>query len=128
MIAEYLQTQTDISQRAQQIGRIIQSTDYFALQQMLYPCVSPYAHEVSLEYVGIIIGLTDEHDRIMVRVPTPLFETAQQSDIRVWIQRLNAHENAKTNGADDTAAAAKRANEVQMMKELMTKYPEEVNG
>lgn len=124
-VADYLRQQTAIESRAQQIGRIIQGAKHYAMGSVLFPCVSSYVQQLLPEIVSIVIGLTETRDLVIINVPVPMFETATETDITVWVGRQNTHYMSNIQSTDTEAAKAKQDAEIEMLRELQKKYPEE---
>lgn len=127
MIAELFEIQKVLEERSRHVGRLLQTTRHYLMEQTAFPGVAAFwTPDSNMQYTGIVIGRNTSGGYVIVYMPTPVFESASDSDIRVWVAGQNAVYKKSTDTADDAKSAFKRAEEVRIMQDLMAKYPEEL--
>ena len=121
MIAELIYLQDAIKTRAVFVGNNIQQWKHYAYTGVKVPIIAPFAVNVDSEFVDVAIAY-NANGRVVVSVPTPLFEAGSVGDIRTWVTRSNkAYEDAieKTRMESEDA---KKAKELAVLRELQEKY------
>ena len=126
MIREFAQLENTINERAQVVGRAIQAAKHYDYMEAApfpaaIPCIASYCHDS----VDIIVGLSQDGRPVTVRVPVQLFETGNLAAIKLWVTQVNnAHDAACAKNQDQRDAEA-RHRDMQVIKELKDKYPDE---
>ena len=126
MISEYIGLQTAVSQRAIQIGRILQH-EHYAMEYVQFPAAVPGLSGVTETEVSILVGMNADQEWACINVPIPLFETGTPADIRVWSYSQNEANAKRVRALEDKDSESKRAGEIAILKELLVKYPEVMN-
>lgn len=127
MIGEYLAYQEQISQRANYVGRSIQAYRHYAIQTVAFPAAVPRLHDITNTAVVIIVGMDNQQEWVCIHVPIPLFENGSDSDLRVWVTHQNTANDNRVRDMEDVSTEKRRAQDIDILKELMAKYPDVVS-
>lgn len=126
MISEYVNLQMAISNRAVEVGRILQQ-EHYAMTSVPFPAAVPGLNDISENDVAIVVGMSADKEWVCIHIPIHLFETGTPADIRVWSYAQNTANERRLKNMEDADATGKRTGEIAMLKELAAKYPEALN-
>lgn len=126
MIAEYVDLQIAVSQRAQQIGRVLQQ-EHYSMKSVPFPAAVPSLGGITETEVYILVGINENQEWVCIHIPISLFETGTPADVRVWAYHQNTDNEKRLRLIEDKDSESKRSGEIVMLKELAAKYPEALN-
>ncbi len=128
MLAEYVQLDELIKQRAAHIGKLLREHRHFAACGHAVPIASPYLSQITEGYMHIAAGYSSNGALCAVVVPAPLVENGSDADIRKWIDYCNT-EHAKSDlDIQNEEIETRRVQELSILRELLARYPEEIQG
>ncbi len=125
LIPQYLQIQDAIRSRAFYIGRLLRSQRHYGCFGYPIGVATPYAAEISLDYVKIGVGLASNGDVGIVNLPVALFEMGTEGNIKTWITQQNIEHAKSAEDVEDETNSLRRKQELTILRELMNRYPEE---
>jgi len=125
MIAEFLQLQSAILQRAVMIGRILIAHKHWGCYGHPVRLAAPFLEDVCDDGVRIAVGMTKDGAPCSISVPAELFETGSDGAIRTWITRSNEEHAELAENRVSREEELRRAQEISILHELMKRYPQE---
>ena len=125
LVSHYLQLLDIVKSRTFYIGRLLRSYRHYGCFGYPIGVATPYAAEISLDYVKIGVGLASNGDVGIVSVPVLLFESGTEGNIKTWITQQNTEHAKSAEDLEDEANDTRRKQELSILHELMNRYPEE---
>ena len=125
MIAELLQLQSQIAIRGQSVGRLIRDGRHWAYMSLPFPAVAPWVSFIGEAYISVSIGRSQDGSIVSVQVPTQIFDSGTDMDVRVWVSGQNMRHEKEVEKSTDMHLREKAIEDLRIMKDLIAKYPEE---
>lgn len=124
MIAEYIHIQGEMRERASYVGRLLISYKHYASR---YPIgvATPWVADLDNDNVAIVVGLTADKQTGTIAVPVSLFESGTEGAIKTWITQQNIEHQKSANDVSGKEPDTGREREIQILHELLSRYPEE---
>ena len=126
MIAEYVDLQIAVAQRAQQIRRVLQQ-EHYSMKFVPFPAAVPSLGGITETEISILVGINENQEWVCIHIPISLFETGTPADVRVWAYYQGTANEKRLRTLEDKDSETKRSGEISMLKELVAKYPEALN-
>ncbi len=125
MLAEYLLLKDAVDKRSLAVGRLLRASKHYGCYGYPISIATPFAAEITTDSVKIAVGMNTKDEIGVISTPAPLFESASDNDIRSWVSRQNQEHNRSKEDIDNEETDKRRRQELTILHELMSRYPEE---
>lgn len=114
MLFEFLDLKERVNKRAREVVQVLRKANHYAFGPVRFVSMQPAIVSSSQNWVELQIGL-DMHNRDLTLVlPVGLFEAGTSVDLVQWAAQANADMNDHSKKVEA---------EIQLLRELQTKYP-----
>lgn len=123
-VSHYIDLEAEISRRAVFVGKILIRNKHHVTNTGVRVAV-PYLVSLSPSHVDVAVAWVTNKGPSVVRMPLALFEAGTPSAIVEWVKTENARVERSVESDLKAAEAARRAEEMHVLKNLIARYPAE---
>lgn len=122
MIKGFLATQEIIRNRTIAIGRELVICKHFATVGKMTRVAAPYITSLNSNSVTIVVGMDEFGENVAITIPAVMYNDGCSLSVKQFVEAANVE---ISNEQIESAVSDKRGQELAIMKELMSKYPNE---